>query len=186
MGTIPIYSIWCPLLPARYYRELLAFLTRMVNDRDRAADLAQESYARILAVERAGETVGEPRAFLYRTARNLVVDQHRRADVRNQWHADHDGLGEAGDAVPGPASWQPEVAASSAQGVSALLDTIAALPPRAREALVLHKFDGLSQSEVAQAMGISLTMVERHIKLALEACRRCRDADGGPSDSSHP
>lgn len=168
-------------MPARYYRELLAFLTRMVNDRDRAADLAQESYARILAVQQAGETVNEPRAFLYRTARNLVVDQHRRADVRGQWQSDANDPADALDAVAGPATWQPEVAASSAQGVSALLETIAALPPRAREAFVLHKFDGLSQSEVAQAMGISLTMVERHIKLSLEACRRCRDAgDVGP------
>lgn len=170
-------------MPARYYRELLAFLTRLVNDRDRAADLAQESYARILAVQQAGETVHEPRAFLYRTARNLLVDQHRRADVRNAWHATLDDAADVSEAVPAPVSWQPEVAASSAQAVDAMLATIAALPPRAREAFVLHKFDGLSQSEVAQAMGISLTMVERHIKLALEACRRCRDAGG---DTPHP
>ncbi|RZI91891.1 MAG: hypothetical protein EOP39_32780, partial [Rubrivivax sp.] len=37
-------------MPARYYRELLGFLHRTLNDRDAAADLAQESYARILAV----------------------------------------------------------------------------------------------------------------------------------------
>lgn len=39
----------------RFYRELLNFLHRQVDDRDTAADLAQESYARVLAAEHAGQ-----------------------------------------------------------------------------------------------------------------------------------
>ncbi|WP_422388063.1 sigma factor [Delftia tsuruhatensis] len=66
----------------RYYRELLRFLQRAVKDRDTAEDLAQESYARLLAVQRSGEGIAEPRALLYRTARNLVIDQYRRSEVR--------------------------------------------------------------------------------------------------------
>jgi DNA-directed RNA polymerase specialized sigma24 family protein len=50
----------------RYHRELLYFLPRLVNDRDNAAALAQESFVRVLHM----------RALLYRTARNLGIDQH--------------------------------------------------------------------------------------------------------------
>lgn len=159
---------------ARYYRELLNFLARSLQDRDAAADVAQESYARLLAVQRSGETIAEPRALLYRTARNLVIDQHRRTSVRGE--ADDSSL----DTLAAPPAFEPEVAAASAQSVHAMLATINALPLRCREAFVLHKFDGLSQQEVAQQMGISLKMVEKHLKLALQACRQCQLRLDGP------
>ena len=172
-----------------YYRELLNFLSRAVNDRHAAADLAQESYVRVLALQQAGEQVIEPRALLYRTARNLVIDRHRRSVVRGQ--SFDAGAIEDGDAAAGafatlaaPAASEPETAAMSAQAVEAMLAVIGDLPLRCREAFILHKFDGLSQAEVARRMGISVTMVERHIKLAMQACRRCQDAQDRASFSS--
>jgi len=162
----------------RYYRELLNFLARAVNNRDAAADLAQESYARVLALQQSGETIAEPRALLYRTARNLIIDQHRRVSVRGV-AVDTDGDdADALDTLAAPAALEPETAAMSAQAVAAMLAVIGALPLRCREAFILHKFDGLPQAAVAQQMGISVTMVERHIKHALEACRRCQQQHG--------
>lgn len=68
----------------------------------------------------------------------------------------------------------------SSQTVDALLAAIGELPLRCREAFILHKFDGLSQAEVARQMGISVTMVERHIKLGMQACRaRQEQIQGG-------
>ena len=61
----------------RYYRELLNFLSRAVRDRDAAADLAQESYARVLAAQQAGQAVQDPRALLYRTARDRKFSSSR-------------------------------------------------------------------------------------------------------------
>lgn len=172
----------------RYYRELLNFLSRAVNDRHAAADLAQESYVRVLALQQSGQHVAEPRALLYRTARNLVIDQHRRSAVRG-WMRDNDLDDDGGvdivDSLAAPAASEPETAAMSAQAVEAMLAVIAQLPLRCREAFILHKFDGLAQADVARRMGISVTMVERHIKLAMQACRRCQDArDGAPPPSS--
>ncbi len=167
-------------MPARYYRELLGFLHRTLRDREHAADLVQESYARVLAVQQSGEHIAEPRAFLYRTARNLVIDQYRRSEVRGaSLSPDPDTAEGDPDATAAPQAWEPEVAAMSAQGVSALLATIGALPVRCREAFMLHKFDGLTQLEVAARMGISIKMVERHIKLAMQACRNCRNESAG-------
>lgn len=166
----------------RYYRELLNFLSRAVNNRDAAADLAQESYVRVLALQQSGATIAEPRALLYRTARNLLIDQHRRDAVRgvatevDAADAGHDAL----DLLAAPAALEPETAAMSAQAVAAMLTVIGDLPLRCREAFILHKFDGLPQAAVARQMGISVTMVERHIKNAMEACRRCQQQHGQP------
>ncbi len=48
----------------RYYRDLLNFCMRKVRDRDTAADLAQESYARVLSMQQKGQVILEPGALL--------------------------------------------------------------------------------------------------------------------------
>lgn len=154
----------------RYYRELLNFLARRVSDRDAAADLAQESYARVLAVSQAGQAIGDARALLYRTAHNLLIDRHRRQQVRR--HEDLDTLAES-ELPQAPTHQQPEEALASAQVVRAYVRAIEALPPRCREAFVLHVFDGLTHAQVGQRMGISASMVEKHIVRAMLACKAC-------------
>ncbi|WP_051647076.1 RNA polymerase sigma factor [Paracidovorax oryzae] len=173
----------------RHYRELLNFLARAVRDRDTARDLVQESYARVLAVQHSGKAIGDARALLYRTARNLVIDRHRRAEVRAGKSASSGAESEADpmavlEGIAAPVACEPEVAAASAETVQALLAAIGALPLRCREAFILHKFDGLSQAEVANRMDISVKMVERHIQRAMEACRLClRRMDGAAEDA---
>lgn len=162
-------SIEYPVLE-RYHRELLNFLTRQVSDRDTAADLAQESYARVLTAQHAGQAVLDVRALLYRVARNLVIDQHRRAEVRS--HDDLDALPE-GCHPSAPAHLQPEAALASQQVIRAYVSTIDSLPPRCREAFVLYVFDELGHAQIAQRMNISVSMVEKHVVRGMVACKQC-------------
>lgn len=161
-----------PDLPVleRYHRELLNFLIRQVPDRDTAADLAQESYVRVLSAQSSGRAVLDMRALLYRVARNLVVDQHRRSEVRR-----HECL----DAIPeaqhphAPQHLQPEEWLASQQVVAAYVAAIEALPDRCRQAFVLQVFDEYSHAQIARHMGISVSMVEKHIVRAMVACKQC-------------
>lgn len=161
----------------RYYRELLNFLARKVRDRETAADLAQESFARVYAAERKGVAVRDPRALLYQTARNLVIDHQRHGRVRAGVELPPAQLEPV--EAPGPRSWEPETALASRQGLLALVSVIDNLPPRCREAFMLNRFDGLSYAQVAARMGISVKMVEQHLKHALDACERCRNLSAG-------
>lgn len=155
----------------RYYLELLNFLSRSVNDRSAAKDLAQESYVRVLTAQQSGQSIRDPRALLYRTARNLVIDRHRRGEVRGltgdvSLDDEEAGLG----AVAGPASLEPETILASREGLAAVVKTIEALPLRCRETFILHKFDGLSYAEVAERMGVSTRTVEMQLRIAMDAC----------------
>lgn len=165
---------------ARYYRELLNHLTRTIKDRDSAADIVQETYVRVLALQQSGQVVSQPRALLYHTARNLVIDRHRRNEVRGE-SVQVDDMPEEFDMLAAPSACEPDVALASSQAVDAMLQTIDKLPVRCREAFILHRFDGLPHAEVAERMGISRKMVEQHIKLAMDACRRCKAQLDGPS-----
>jgi RNA polymerase sigma factor (sigma-70 family) len=164
----------------RYYRELLNFLTRKVNDRDIAADLVQESFVRIYAAQQAGQAVRNPRALLYRTARNLVVDQHRRTGVRREVSplTNDEDVPDL-DAIAGPTALEPDTILASREGLAAVLSTIDQLPPRCREAFILYKFDGLSYAEIAMQMGISVRTVEMQLQIAMKACWACMDALNG-------
>ncbi|MGK5050855.1 sigma-70 family RNA polymerase sigma factor [Janthinobacterium sp. RB2P8] len=135
-----------------------------MRNREAAADLVQESYARVL-----GEAaVREPRALLYHTTRNLLIDQHRRAALRQ--HEELDALPEAAHPAA-PRHLQPEEALESSQGWQACVAAIDALPPRCRDAFVLHVFEELPHAQIAARMGISVSMVEKHIARGMLSCQ---------------
>lgn len=163
----------------RYYRELLNFCLRKVRDRDTAADLAQESFARVLAMQQSGQAIVEPAALLRRIATHAKIDMDRRAAVREA--DDIDALAEASQPV-GPRHLQPEEAYASSQAVEAYLQAIESLSPRCREAFVLHVFDGIPKPEIAERMGVSLSMVKQYITRGKAACAARRAAlDGSES-----
>ncbi|TKR57317.1 sigma-70 family RNA polymerase sigma factor [Allopusillimonas ginsengisoli] len=153
-----------------YYRELLNFCSRFAKNPEGAADTVQEAYARVLASQKQGKKVSQPRALLYRTARNLMIDQQRRTAVRERYH---DESGDV-DSMAGSCVYEPETAAMSSQATAAMLATINAMPARRREAFILHRFEGLSHAEVSIRMKISQKMVEQHIKAAMQTCRQSR------------
>ena len=164
------------LVLEHHYRELLNFLARKVSDFNVAADLTQESFARIYAARRAGLAIQNPRALLYQTARNLLVDCYRRADVRSQ------GVEKELEVAPlepdmciGPEALEPEVAVEARQRFEAIAQVVDLLPTRCREAFILVKFDGLTHAQAAQRMGIAVKTVEMQIQIALQACHECME-----------
>lgn len=156
---------------ARYYTDLLRFCSHNTRDAEAARDVVQEAYARFLAAQKCGEGAAlQPGALLRQIARNLLVDRHRRAVVRA--HDRIDDLPEA-EQPAAPRHLQPEEVLASMQVIRAYVATIEALPPRCRQAFVLHVFDEMPHAGIAQAMGISCSMVEKHIVRAMVACKLC-------------
>ena len=142
-----------------------------VRDWHEAQDLVQQTFERMLSKRQAGRHIENVRALLYQIARNLLVDRHRHLSVRL-----HEGEEALLDYAALPAC-QPEMVYAGMQRVRILIATIEALPPRCRTAFVRHRIDGLSHAEVAEEMGISLNMVERHVMLAVAACRKALDEE---------
>lgn len=149
-----------------HFGELQRYLSSRVASRELAADLVQELFLRLLARDGSVANITHERGFLFASARNLAAEARRSP----RWH-DHalpeapteDGIGEV--APP------PEIILQDKQDVAQLLEVVANLPPRCREAFILHKFDGLSYPEVASRLGISVSMVEKHLMRAMDDCR---------------
>lgn len=152
---------------AEHRGELLQYMCRRVRDRELAADLAQETLARMMKYRNAGD-VQDLKLMLFRIANNLVFEHYR---VRQRHHAgDHVSLDDIGPLKAREPSVESIV--DTRQAIDILLKrTITELPTKCRLAFMLSRFDGLSYPQIAERMGITVKMVEKHITKALRACR---------------
>lgn len=157
----------------RYYQELVLYLSRTLGDRQAAADVTQETFLRLLD-RKTGERIEQPRAFLYRTATNLSIDLHRRTRVRRAEELetlDREGVLD---------ERCPQEEASRQQQLRLLQRALDELSEPCRQAFLLRKVEGCSHLEIAERMGISRDMVEKHIVNAMKHCRVRLKAWGGP------
>ncbi len=147
-----------------YYRELVRFLSAKLGDRQVAADVAHDAYLRVM--ERAGqEQIASPRAFLYRTALNLVIDEHRRNSLRRTENLD---VLDQDEQFFSPS---PHRSLAQDQRLELLQRALDELPPMCRDAFLLRKLEGLSHDEIAERLSISQSLVEKHIVNAMKHCR---------------
>ena len=136
---------------------LIHFLHHNWRNQADIDDLLQEVYMRLIAGAQK-EIPAQTKAFVFSTARNLLIDRVRREQVVPiEAVADLDALGVAID-EPGPD--RSVMARDELRRVQAALDR---LPPRAREALLLRRVDGLSRAEIAQRMRIGEGTVKEYL-----------------------
>ncbi|MBV4459859.1 RNA polymerase sigma factor [Pseudomonas sp. COR58] len=158
----------------RFYRDILHYLHKRTDNPSDAADMTQDVFTQWLDYRDRAQ-VEQPRAFLFQMARNLLRDHWRRQKVRHIIQPAH-------EADPEPMADErqdPLAAAQRQQRLEQLKAVLGELSPRRREALMLHRFEGLSQAQIAERMGISLSMVEKHIACALLHCKQRLDHDNG-------
>jgi RNA polymerase sigma factor (sigma-70 family) len=135
---------------ARYSPPIHRYLRRLVSDDAAAQDLTQTTFLSLVRA-RGRYLKGAPlKPWLYAIATNAARDQLRRKrpdDLTATGELPHDAAGEEG----------PEHDGGMERAVHAALGK---LPDNQREAIVLHRFEGLSFAEVADAVGASESAVK--------------------------
>lgn len=146
------------VLYRRYSRAVYAVVWRTVGDRARSEDAAQDAFVNVWRAARTykrerGSAVG----WMFAIARNTAADVLRaRVPIPG---------GEVPDrADPGPGPSEAVASDMEAFKVHAAVDS---LPEREREVIELAYFSGLSQSEVAEKLGLPLGTVKTRTRSAL-------------------
>lgn len=158
------------------YNHLVRLARLRIGNRADAEDLVQEAF---VAVGRAyGDKSGEElRRLLFVTLRNLTVNYVKSGYVRAQRGA-VDVMDE-GSAVACGRTVTPERQLMDTQLLGIAEETIAAMPERRREALRLHRYDGLTYDEVARRLSVSPRTAKREVAVALaEIAGRLALAEG--------
>lgn len=144
---------------------LFGWLRRKLGSADNAADLAQDTFLRILTSRNALLGVREPRAFLVTTAKRLLIDQLRRQQIEDAYLHE---LSLATAHLAGPPS--PEQILDTLQALAQIERALEGLSARARQAFLLHYLDGESQTDIAASLGVSTRMVHKYLVQALMHC----------------
>ncbi|MFC4313741.1 RNA polymerase sigma factor [Steroidobacter flavus] len=148
--------------------DLIRFLAKRLRCLFTARDVAQEVYLRTLRVPEA--QVENPRAFLFEIASNLAIDHERVEGRRSELLEEvQDLLWTEEDKI------SPERQALAEDELALLHAALERLPERARLVFYLNRFDGLTQREIAERLGISRTNVEKHMRRALRCVEETRN-----------
>jgi RNA polymerase sigma factor (sigma-70 family) len=147
------------------YAKLKRSLVRVLGNDDLAGDALHDTWLRLQHKENTGP-VRSPSAYLLRMAVHIAVDIQRRQG-RSLSLDDVDALMELSDPAPGPAQ-----TAEDRSELEALRKIMERLPDRRRQILLLVRWEGLPQKEVAERLGITVRTVENELKRAHDYCAR--------------
>lgn len=150
-----------------YSDELFRHCLLRLSDRERALELTQEAFLKTWEYAQTQE-VREWRPFLYRTLRNLIIDEYRKhktVSLEAMAETREDVLVE--DLLPADESNTLEAAMGRFDAKRAL-GSLSELPDMYREVLLLRYIESLSPSEIAERIGESENVVSVRIHRGLK------------------
>jgi RNA polymerase sigma-70 factor (ECF subfamily) len=155
-----------------YADDLFRHAALRISDRDRALELVQEAFLRSLKYSDRGETIENPRSFLYRILNNMIVDEYRKRKTQSLdalLERDETAAGAEGEHLTDPTDILEEAITrfDSARAVEALKQ----LPDPYRFVLVCRYIDGLSLTEIAESTGENENAISVRIHRALKKLR---------------
>ena len=149
---------------------LVRYLRPKVASAEDADDLAQEAFLRMHKFQQSG-SLQNARAFLFKTAQNLAVDQRRRERVHLRFVTSEPTVVEDDPERDDSAAPSAEREASARQELARITEAIDGMPTKVRQAFLLHRAQGMSYGQIATEMQVSVSMVEKYIVRALRLLR---------------
>ncbi|WP_248738411.1 sigma-70 family RNA polymerase sigma factor [Pseudomonas kribbensis] len=141
---------------------LTGWLRRKLGCPDSAADLAQDTFIRVLTA-REPPVIIEPRAFLTTLAKRVLFNHYRRQDLERAYL---DTLAQMPEVVA-PSEEEKAIILQTLMELDQLLD---GLPRVVKRAFLLAQVDGLTYPQIAAELGISVATVKRHLNRAAMRC----------------
>ncbi|MFG1461338.1 RNA polymerase sigma factor [Xanthobacter sp. DSM 24535] len=141
--------------------ELRGYLRRRLGDPHLASDLVQDTFLRV--IERPETRVQDFRAYLYTIARHLLLNHQKQEARRRTESVPHEWFGDIAADAP-----TPEDAADARLQLERLQRFVGELPVRTQQIFVLNRIDGLTHVEVARALKISESAVQKHLAMAIQ------------------
>ncbi|MCQ4313950.1 sigma-70 family RNA polymerase sigma factor [Pseudomonas stutzeri] len=142
---------------------LNGWLRRQLGCSQRAADLAQDTFVRVLMKDQGLETIREPRAYLHTIARGLLINHWRRRQIEQAYL----------DAI----ALQPEAVMPSPESQALVIETLlqvdamlARLPQKVRRAFLLSQLHGMTYAAIAVELQVSERMIKKYMAQAMLHC----------------
>lgn len=143
---------------------LMKFLSGFLPAQHDIEDVAQEAYLRAYIAEQ-GESIEQPKAFLFRVAKNLALTRLTRKSRQIT-----DYIEEAGASVLSDTASATDYEVEAQQCIGLYCEAVASLPKKCRQVFLLRKVHGLAHKEIGRRMSLSISSVEKYLRQAILAC----------------
>ncbi|NQE64360.1 sigma-70 family RNA polymerase sigma factor [Caulobacter sp. RHG1] len=144
----------------RHEGMLRRFIALRVGGSADVDDLVHEVFLRF-ARRPPNESVERLDSYLFQTAANLIRDRARRQHVRRL------ALPEIEEAAAAQAPATPEQTLIDRETLTQVRRALADLPERTRHIFLLYRIDGLRHQAIADALGVSISTVEKDVRRAM-------------------
>ncbi len=152
-----------------YYAPLAAFAYRYLRDAAAAEDVVQDVFGKLWENRRSLVVTTSLRAYLYAAVRNRTLDIRKHDTVVEDWERDESSA-DVRELHPAPR--QPDEILDRQLIGDRLAAAFEALPERQAQVMRLRWKNDLSYAEIAEAVGISVKGVEKHLSRGLAALKR--------------
>ncbi|MCO7227481.1 sigma-70 family RNA polymerase sigma factor [Pleionea sp. CnH1-48] len=162
----------------QFQSELLGFIRKRLPDSSQAEDLLHELFLRLERYP-SDKVIKAPRAYLYRAANNLIVDELRKKKSYDQRFV-------AAEQEEAPVHISPEDINHHQQRLKLLDKAINELPEKCQKAFRWHRIEQLDKKIIAERLEVSVNMVEKHLRNAVKHCQqRLSEAEETTFSDSH-
>ena len=147
---------------------LVAYACSITGNRTLAEDLVQEAWLRFDEASKK-RFLEDAKGYLYRIVRNLALDGRRKA-VREGRYIAHGAFEKTAETFSDETP-TPETIAVYRDEIQCVMDALAELPDRTRIAFEMHRFGGAKLKEIAEFLGISVSLAQVLVTDAAEHCK---------------
>lgn len=144
---------------------LKKFLTRFLNREQDIEDVAQEAYLKAYIAEQDGGEIERPKAFLFSIAKNLALNELTRKSRQMTGYIE-----ECQKPVVMEAENTADKEAEAWESLGIYCEAVATLPKKCRQVYLLRKVHGLRHKEIAERLDISLSTVEKNLRVGASCC----------------
>ena len=143
-----------------HYEEISYYIQRLTGDKNLSKDLTQETYVKALEI-RKEPNVHLQKAYLYKIAKNLVIDKARKESklIQTAYEEERHTI---------PVNERPDEIINNEMCQQKIKECISQLPVRNKKAFILFYYKGYTRKEIALMMGITISAVEKNITRATQ------------------
>jgi RNA polymerase sigma factor (sigma-70 family) len=150
----------------KYRSSLMRYISRYIHQPQDIEDIVHETFLRTYAAGISTQ-IQSPRAFLFKTAKNLALKHLDKSSVRlTDYVGDLDALEVSMD------EFSTEAQVETQERFLAFCRAVRTLPLQCRRVFILRKVYGLTQKEVAEQLEISISTVEKHLAQGIIKCHQ--------------
>jgi|ERR1700712_52278 len=156
--NLHVQNLYC-----EHHGWLHRWLDRKLGNTCDAADLAHDTFVRLLTRQNPAGLGAEPRALLTHIAKGLVIDRWRRQDVERAYL-------ETIAHLPEPQVPSPETRWLILEALYRIDSMLREMPDNTRRAFLMSQLDGMTYPQIASELKVSLVTVKRYMRDAFVAC----------------